>query len=218
MSKRTSSQAMFKSRSSTGKKARFTPAQRSEIARVIRSKADKRQCNYNGNGSVSNSGTIISMLQRLTKGDSAVNQYSGEFVDWVWARLRVINRVEGTTDKVDSIRTILFQWDDSVAPTVGNVIDLSNGVEPIVAPYRWGNRRICKILSDQTVTCVSDQSNDHVVTKVFIPGSRIRKSWFGQADTPPVKGGIYVLQVTDSLVAPHPIIEVAFEAVFTDDI
>ena len=191
--------------------------QANQIARVIKARSDKRQCTYNGNGAVSNSGTIISMLPRLTKGDGALNQYSGEFIDWRWLRLRVINRV-AAADSVDSIRTILFQWDDSVAPTVGNVIDISGGVEPIVAPKRWGNRRICKILSDQTVTVVSGADNDNVVTKVFIKGSKVRKSWFGQADTPPVKGGIYVLQVSDSLVTPNPICEVAFEGCFTDDI
>jgi len=199
------------------KRSKLNPSQKSEIVRLIKSRSDKRQCNYNGNGGVSNSGTIISMLQRMAKGDGAVNNYSGEYVDWQWLRLRVINRV-AAADGVDSIRTILFQWDDSVTPTVGNVIDLSNGVEPIVAPYRWGNRRICRVLSDQTVTCVTGQDSDNIVTKVFIPGARVRKSWFGAADTPPVKGGIYVLQVSDSLVAPSPICEVAFEAVYTDDI
>jgi len=219
MSKRTAAQAAFSSNWEAAKKRRrLSVGQKNAITSVIRSRADKRQCKYNGNGSVSNAGTIISMTQHMARGDGNVNAYSGEFVNWYWARLRVINRVATSTDTADSIRTILFQWDDSVAPTVGNVLDISGGVEPIVAPYRFGNRRIMKILSDQTVTCVENQSNQEVVTKVFVPGSRIRKSWFGQADNAPIKGGIFVLQVSDSLVAPHPIIEVAFEAHYTDEL
>ena len=108
----------------------WTSTKPTQIARVIKARSDKRQCTYNGNGAVSNSGTIISMLPRLTKGDGALNQYSGEFIDWRWLRLRVINRV-AATDSVDSIRTILFQWDDSVAPTVGNVIDISGVLNPL---------------------------------------------------------------------------------------
>ena len=46
------------------------------------------------------------------------------------------------------------------------------------APYQWGNRKMRRILSDKCYTTVSTASNDERTDNIFIPGSRLQKTWF----------------------------------------
>ena len=163
-------------------KARRRTSSRSEILRVVRSRSDKRQANYNGNSGVSTSGDIISLTQRMVRGDTPTNTFQGEAIDWQYIRLRNICRVSAS-DGADTIRTIIFQWFDSSTPTVGNILNTGNGVEPILAPYQWGNRKMRRILSDKCYTTVSTASNDERTDNIFIPGSRLQKTWFSFLST-----------------------------------
>ena len=153
----------------------------------------------------------------MVRGDTPTNTFQGEAIDWQYIRLRNICRVSAS-DGADTIRTIIFQWFDSSTPTVGNILNTGNGVEPILAPYQWGNRKMRRILSDKCYTTVSTASNDERTDNIFIPGSRLQKTWFSSLNANTVKGNLYVLQVSNSVVAPNPSQEIAFEGVYIDDL
>lgn len=199
------------------KRARLSAAQTRLVTNAIKARSDKRQVTYNGNTAIGTTGNLVNLMSNMTRGDQAKNNFAGEFIDWRYIRLRTMYRV-AAADSVDTIRTILFQWDDSVPPVIGNVLDLANGVEPVLAPKNWGTRRICRILIDETQTVVSTASNDHVTTHNFVPARRLSKTWFGTSPSVPVKNGLWCLQVSDSVVVPNPVCEIAFEGCFTDDI
>ena len=69
----------------------------------------------------------------MVRGDTPTNTFQGEAIDWQYIRLRNICRVSAS-DGADTIRTIIFQWFDSSTPTVGNILNTGNGVEPILLP------------------------------------------------------------------------------------
>lgn len=216
--KRTAAQAAFPAKWDAAKRRRIASrANRAAITSIIRSRADKRQITANANTDISTTGAIYNMMTNMVRGDNSVNNFSGEFISWQWAKLRWICRAPNAGEH-DTIRVILFQWDDSVAPTVGNVLDLANGVVPVLAPHNFRNRRILRVLHDEATTVVTNASNWEVSRKTFIAGRRINKTWFGSSTTSPVKNGVFVLVVSDSFISPNPSVEFSFEGVVTDEI
>lgn len=215
--KRTASQAAFPSKWEAAKRRRLASrAQSAAVTRIIRNRADKRVATFANLVGVSSSGQIDNLLTNLARGDQTVNNFSGEFMSWQWVRLRWI--ASAGTNEIDTCRVILFQWDDSVPPTVGNVLDLTSGPNPTIANYNFRNRRILRVLYDSNSTVHDGDWTQEISKKIFVSGSKLTKSWFATSASAAIKGGLYCLRVSDSTVAPNPTIELNFEGCFTDEI
>lgn len=160
---------------------------------------------------------MSSVTTNLVRGDNMKNMYGGSFVDWQWVRMRY-SVTAASADVFNSVRVILGQWKGVLTgATAGFVLDLSEAIDPVVAPYSMQNRPLYTILSD-TVTTVDIASNNQIVKNIFIPGSRIKRTEFARSTDSALNGDLFVVIISNSAVIPNPDVEVSIEGMFTDDI
>lgn len=153
----------------------------------------------------------------MTRGDNMKNEYSGSWVNWSWIRFRMLMTV---ADEQDTIRAIIVQWKSTIQASLspGLILDLTNSVEPVLAPYNYANRNLFTVLYDQTQTLVNTAETSEVALKAFIPGNRLKKTYFNRTTDQVLDGGIYIVLVSNSLAPPSPPVDWTMEGYFTDDI
>lgn len=121
----------------------------------------------------------------------------------------------------NEVRFIMFRWYDDVAPTVNDLLQsnssgIFNGYSYIDIPRVWPGSPKVEILSDRKMA-IDPNSHDTMYYKFykkFKASNRIR--FRGPANGDIERGSIYLFMVTDSAVAPHPVITGYSRLTFTD--
>lgn len=117
-----------------------------------------------------------------------------------------------TQDNVNVIRVILFQWKESTTPIGGDILQDPN---TFLSQLNYLTRDRYKILKDFNMIMTFNGPND-ALKKISISKNKMLKSInyynAGNSDY----GRIFVLLVSDSLGAPHPVYEYYSRVLYSD--
>jgi len=200
------------------KRARLTPQAnlravvKSEIAR----QGDKKYTqDSSAAASIDYSGTVYNLLTNLTKGDGTTN-FNGSSIDP--QSLQVRYAWNGTVTSFNVVRTIIFQWFDTTAPTPAAVLASVGNAQAPLSPLNIQNRPIMRILSDSLDAMNANLTTFPIVMpkKVFVPGKRMKRVMFQPVNAIVISGGLYLLAISDDAVTDFPDFQFFSELRYTD--
>lgn len=182
------------------------------MARMV----EKKAVDYtfsSGVSGVSNSGILFDGTS-ITQGVLRTNRVGGQISPHALYIKGFVNA--DSTDAQNTVRVLVFQWNDTTAPTTSDVFE--SGYQATIAPYRWSNSGTrLKILYDKSFISyhTGDTWRREVNFRLPFPKSlQTRYSGPGAGDG--VAGRIYVMMISDSSLLPHPTCVLTSRLVFTD--
>lgn len=151
--------------------------------------------------SVNNSGTMITLLDNLVRGDGVVDNFIGGAINPTAIKLRynVANTIPSAITTA-RLRQIVFQWFDAAVPVTLGVLETTS----VLSPVSWTNRPNIKILSDRLLmgnvtvsgaNYIFPDVNDGVL---YIKGKNLMPISFPRGSVIPQKGGLYMLVISDT--------------------
>lgn len=190
-------------------------AVRREVNKQLARKADYKQTlnTRSTSATIDYNGTTYSLLENLTRGTNPVNNFEGSKIQVRSIRIRGMCYI---ADAYNAFRVMVLQWFDSGSPVPSGII---NNTATISAPYGsryWTNKKNIKVLSDNLFVLDAVQQSGHIID-LYIPGNKIRPTWFQTTTDTAQSGGIFMLVVSDSSTATHPFFTWVSEVVFTDN-
>lgn len=151
-------------------------------------------------GGIDNAGSIVSLsdvaqgdTDNTRNGDSLFASSLGMRYHWVGA------------DAYNTMRLIIFQWNQDDVPSVGDILLDVGVVSSCTENYNTDQASHYKIMYDHTITAtqaVTGQgySGPFMAKKLRVPRSKIQFNGGGTVGT----GKIYYLALSDSAAASHP--------------
>lgn len=207
------------------KKAKTQPTSATVAAIVKKEMRKKTDWKYTdtliNQGTCTSAGTMTSLFSAMARGDQGYNQFQGNeimpqaiLVKWSFA----------TNQNYNACRIIIFQWFDTITPSVGNVIqNIAVGIAPY-APITISSKRDIKVLYDKTVI-ISPTAGDGTtvlgygvspVETVYIPGKRLKPTKFNPTNNTIVDGNIYCLVISDDQVLNYPLVTYYTRITYSD--
>jgi hypothetical protein len=170
-----------------------------------------------GVGSVSNTGTMASLTNSLIRGTDYLNQFEGGRILPEGIQIRyewTMGSLAGVGDGTNVCRVIIFQWMDSIVPTVAGILQTVNPLSAVLLT----NRSNIIVLHDRLVSLkqYAPNGNDAQCVQAYVKGKRMVPMEFPSGAVIPQKGGLYALFLSDSTVAPAPNLDFYFRVTFTD--
>lgn len=164
---------------------------------------------------IDNTGGVVNLLNNLQRGDSYVNRFQGKTIKPTGVTLRYTMRANGDASNI--MRVLCFQWLKDGTPTVSTVIQTAG---TWLAGVNMDNKQYINVLSDK-VWCLNDQyqnsySQYGTEKAIYIKGKKIFPVEFASATDTVIKGGIYMLLISDSGTASHPLITYYTRVMFAD--
>lgn len=164
-------------------------------------------------------GAMSNMVVNLVRGTSILNNFVGQKVQPVGMQLRyawTMGPLLGAGDGTNICRTIVFQWLDTGVPAVGVILQ---NLSPL-SPINIDNRQNINVLHDN-LTSLCQQGGaalayDAKAFKVYIKGKKFVTIDYQNAAANLTKGGIFMLNISDSAVVPAPNILIYSRITYND--
>lgn len=131
----------------------------------------------------------------------------------------------GIADNTNMVRMIVFRWHPSAAagvPTPASILDntaptihLGTTNAPLM-PHNWDDRSMFTVLWDRTFVLDSQAPQQAVLTLDLYGKKMSPRISYVDGSTTAVMNGLYVLYVSDSGIATHPILTFSSELTFED--
>lgn len=176
---------------------------------------ERKLCTYTGASSVLYTGTVVSVTNNLVRGDASVNECTGILIKPKKLTLRC---TWSTATPYNAIRMILFRWADSSTPLGSGVLQTASNAYAPLSPINWVNHRKITVLYDHL-----DHLYDHgsaISARTFAvsvnPGKVPIQLPLSGAGAVPQMDGLYLLLVSDDLIAPSPTVDVYMALEYTD--
>lgn len=180
------------------------------IKRVANMGAEKKYFYVTSGGpqTVDSTGSITSVSD-ISQGDTDITRDGDQVylrsIEFVWEA--------DVADTFNQVRFIVVQWYPPTTPVVSDVL-IGTGTTTFFMPYNHDKRFNFKILYDRTVT-VDTNTPSKLSRKIqVIRGFRRRIQYLGGATDGTNK--IYVLKISDSGAASHPLVDNYFKLNFSD--
>lgn len=163
----------------------------------------------NGQG-VTTGGYIISLLTNLTPGSGYNNNFLGQKINPVGIK---INWEVVCGDATNLMRIILFQWFDSTPPLAATVLQ-NNCLSPVLID----NRENTKVLRDELVSLALPSNTGNAIASGswYVKSKRIQQAYYNANANIWQKGNLYLLFISDSIIAPSPTISYYSRVTFLD--
>lgn len=119
-----------------------------------------------------------------------------------------IKGLVGVADTSNMVRVLVVQYMDDAntsSPNIDKILasTYKGGIGYPLAPYSHGNHnKAFRILGDKTM--LVDTYRPFKRFSFKIPGKKLHKLWYSVGGTTPIKGGLYVVAVSDSSAVAHP--------------
>lgn len=191
----------------------LTPAQSIATSQLIKKElrrvTDVKYADTSGAlSNITSSGTVLSLLSNLTRGDLGVNNYSGNTLVPIGV---TVNFGIQTNQNYNYVRVMIFQWLDSLVPVVTGVLASTvTGIGPF-ANILVTNRKEIRVLSDNIMSVAPTAGGDNTVLgngtitrKVFIPGSKLEKVRMNSSTDACQHGNICMLFISDDVLTTYP--------------
>lgn len=114
-----------------------------------------------------------------------------------------------------NMRTIVFQdsSNQGTPPTVADVLNVTGSARAPNSPYVFEQKSRFKILADKRYALSSNNDKIHPF-KISISGDKLAKVHYTGSGSTPLKGAIYLLNISDQTGAALPAINVDWEMNF----
>lgn len=205
---------------------------------TVASELEEKVAYYTATGGHDYSGSVSNLLTNMTRGDTAINNYTGNSIDPKWIRLRY---VWSSNQIFNTCRLILFQWKDSSVPVAASLLAITGSAEAPLSYLRSDNRNIFKVLYDETLQLGAGGDGglgyDSQTRIVTVQGKELGKFnvdpddtikyqrsitsgllpvEFNQSNNTVIENGIYLLSISDDGVASYPQLAITAEIWYTD--
>lgn len=192
------------------------------VKRIAQSQAEKK-CYIESNNFGASTATTPEPIAEVAQGD-LVSEREGNQINPAGLTINYVPysaaETAGVDEKYNIVRTIIFQWhpDNAAdAPTLSEI--LSSTSYAYISPYqcKQGQSKFT-ILHDSTQTLnqnYADVEKLGQVTKVFIPGKKMRKMQFSGTATTGTNM-LYLVIVSDSTTSNHPNVDYSYNFRFYD--
>lgn len=215
------------SKTGSGPRKRARTTQSSAVTQVVRRElrkktdwkyADTAQVAQNSN----TTGTIASLLTNLVRGDAGLNNFEGNNIQ---PQAVFVKYYIHTSQVRNAVRVMIFQWHDSVTPVPAGILQsLVAGLGP-VAPTLITNKQYIKVLYDRSHQLAPTAGGDTTVigegvtepVTVYIPGKKLRKVTYQSGANVVQTGNLYIMHISDDLLAPSPQVTYYSRVTFSDN-
>jgi len=184
----------------------LTPAQSTAVRQIVKQTADLKYTDFQDSVSVTTTGHLFALVGNLTRGDLGLNNLDGNNLTPVGLTVRYY----WTTSIIhNAVRVLVFQWNDFSTPTMDAILQDVTVAASLLPMQNTeiGNKMNFRILHDEffvLAPTTPGTDNDVYYNKVFISGSRLKKIRFNPTSNQVTNGAIWMLVVSDDLVAPSP--------------
>jgi len=197
---------------------KLTPAQQSEVARMLSSQLkqniETKVTYVAGSSTYSNSGTIVDLFSNLIRGDLPLNQFQGSLVKPSGLRVRF---TWSTNQSFSTVRTLIFQWKDATVPLPSGILNSTGSVQSPNSPLFWTNVHKIHVLYDKSHALkprvASGYDACYLDTGILGGLSTVQ---FAVSSTNPQMNGIYMLLISDDALVSFPACTWYSEIRFTD--
>lgn len=189
------------------------------VKTAISRRVEKKRIDDIDTNTVSTTSPIVqelagdNILQSTTGTDGRIGDRINleHFEFWIRTYIPEIS-IPVTQDNVNVIRVVLFQWKENSTPTAANILQDATAY---LSQLNYLTRDRYKVLKDFNMVMTFNGPNC-VFKKVKIPKSKMLKHINYYNATNSDYGRIFVLLISDSLGAPHPIMEYYSRVLYSD--
>lgn len=218
-----------RSTSTSGRPAKKPRYQRQDatvsavVRKELRKKTDWKYTDHSASGNVTSSGSIISVLSNLVRGDAGLNEFSGNDLR---PQALLIKYYMMTNQTYNSVRLLVFQWFDSSVPVPSGILQSTSTSFATISPTLVTNKRYIKVLYDKThimAPTAADGAGNVVgwgtqePQTIYIPGKRLRPVRYNSTTNVVQDGQIYVLAISDDSLTSYPQLFWYSRVTFSDD-
>lgn len=211
-----------------GRRTALTTKQRYEVKRIVERSSELKYFALNVLGApISSTANVSSAPFAVPQGITDTTRV-GDELTWVSTKFRfeIVNSQGALSDVYNNMRLMIFQWHPNSVPTAADVlIPGPSGSPDILSTYGHDRRAEFTVLYDETFKTVGNQlAATTPATSIITTGVQTRdvslrfarkKCGFTGASTN-ANEMLYLLIVTDSIVAPHPTISYQMKTFFRD--
>lgn len=183
-------------------------------------KVDLKYADMTSNVNVSFSGVITSVFSNITRGDNGLNNHIGNTLH---PKYIACDYYFHTTQTYNSLRLMIFQWMDPVAPTLTSLLQNTLTGFATISPIYLASKSNIKVFADHKFTLAPTAGGDTTPTglgvhqgTVFIPERKLKPVRFNPTVNQITDGNIYVMVVSDDLAPVYPQCFVYTRVAFTD--
>ncbi len=118
-------------------------------------------------------------------------------------------------DVTNLFRICLVRWNGDGTPAAADFISLNSSANAAITPFKHDNRNLFNVLYDRLHSTTTSGSNQsvNVMKRILLRNKRIN---YLAGATTNVKGGLYLIYVSDSAAAAHPAINYHTRLSFSD--
>lgn len=182
--------------------------------------AEYKVTDYGVTGTVNSTGSVLTPLINLTRGNDYFNNFIGQRIMPVGFRFRYtwsMGPVAGVGDGTNVCRVIIFQWLDAGTPTIAQITQNST----VLSPTLLSNRDKINVLHDHVTTLAqyagSALGYDCKAVDGYVKGRRMVPTEYTTGLVATVnKGNIFVMALTDSAIPPAPSLNLYTRLTFND--
>ncbi len=195
----------------------------SMIARMLnahdKNLIENKVCYVSGSLTVDWTGSILNVVTNLTRGDGAINAFTGSLLKPTSLRLRwsIDSTSAGITETM-SVRVLIFQWLDAVTPTTAGIFQDTGTAQSFLSPYEWTNIRKIIPKYDHTGVCRVYDSSAQLVEPFdtgFIGGFKTVQ--FNATSLQQQMNGLYIAFISNlGILSTLPDVHYYCELVFSD--
>ncbi len=165
------------------------------------------------NGGIDYNGSVLSMTAGLIRGDAAVDQFTGNLLRP--SSLNILGTVS-TNQTFNTVRLLLFQWQDASAPVPAGVMQFIGSANAPFAPILWSNHHKVHVLHDQLIS-IAPVAGSYAIKNFRIHVSGGFKTIQVQTGGTLIQNyGIYLLLISDDGAPVYPQVLFDSELRFTD--
>lgn len=194
------------------------PIDRSEVLAMIKANnklmIEPKVTHLTQNGGVDAFGSIFNLTSNLTRGDGAVDQFTGNLLRP--SMLRIIG-TWSTGQTHNTCRVIVFQWLDASLPTAAGIINVTGSPLAPFSPLLWANVHKIHVLYDEVTTLFPVAGSFSAASFNCRLMNCFKTIEMPTGASPvPQMAGLYILAVDDDLVPAFPQLVFQAELRFTD--
>lgn len=174
---------------------------------------------------VTSSGTVLSCLQNLVRGDVGLNNFDGNTIT---PQGLTVKYCFNSNQSFNQVRVMCFQWMDSAVPTLAGIVQNNTTNLGTLSPILITNREYIRVLYDKThimaptagvpdtTAVLSIWGQATCNGQFFIPAKRMKKIRFNSGTNSVQDGNIYCLLVSDDSAPSYPAISIYTRLSFYD--
>ncbi len=213
----TNTQKAYPSRKRVQNSRNSKPVTHSEVLSMIRANnklmIEDKVTYTTQNGGIDYNGTVFSMTAGLIRGDAAVDQFTGNLVRP--SMVKILGAVN-TNQTHNTMRLLLFQWQDASAPVTNGVLQSTGSANAPFSPLLWSNHHKVHVLYDRTIS-IAPVAGSYAIKNftVQVTGG-FKNIQFQTGGTLIQNYGLFFLAISDDGAPVYPQLLFDSELRFTD--